>query len=153
VNETRTKTGTGLLASWRPEPLDCLPGYGRDAFEVPIAVQQSQSLQFCRGGDNEIHRPGAAVLAALSERFLDLPGAVIGPVVDGNPAEYQPHVLYALRTVSSRASAVELELGDRTYGNQPARCCLIQTVPFRVTVHESREGAGIDEELRRGHRR
>lgn len=57
--------------------------------EVPVAVQERQSLQLGRGGHHEVDGSGAAVLSAPGEDLLDPPGEVLGTVVDRHPAEEQ----------------------------------------------------------------
>jgi hypothetical protein len=80
-------------------PLESLAGHCRDAGEVVVAVQEGEPLQLRRRGDDEIHRTRTAMPSLFGEGFLDLPGAVVGAVVDGNPAEDQPHVFDAARPV------------------------------------------------------
>jgi hypothetical protein len=110
-------------------------------------------LQLGRRGDDEIHRTRTAMLSLFGESLLDLPGAVVGAVVDGNPTEDQSHVLDAARPVGGRPGAVEeLKLGDRAGGDEPG-CCLVPAVLLRVLAHEPSERAGVDQELGRVHRR
>ncbi|MDQ0942328.1 hypothetical protein QFZ67_004033 [Streptomyces sp. V1I1] len=135
-------------------PLESLAGHCRDAGEVVVAVQEGEPLQLGRRGDDEIHRTRTAMLSLFGESFLDLPGAVVGAVVDGNPTEDQPHVLDAARTVGGRPGAVEeLKLGDRAGGDEPGGCRLVPAVLLRVLAHEPSERAGVDQELGRVHRR
>jgi hypothetical protein len=104
-------------------PLKCLPGYGCDAFEVAVAMEQGQALQFGGGGHQKVHRSGAAVLSALGECLLDLPRSVVGAVIDRYPSAQQSHVLDALDAVRGGSCiAAESELGDRADRDQPG-CC------------------------------
>jgi len=48
-----------------------LAGDGPYALEVPVVVQQGQTLEFRRGGHDEIYGSGAAVLPSLGRCFLD----------------------------------------------------------------------------------
>lgn len=45
-------------------------------------------MQFGCGRHDEVNLPGAAVLPALGEHLLHLPGAVVGTVVDRNPRRW-----------------------------------------------------------------
>jgi hypothetical protein len=49
-----------------------LAGHRSDAVEVPVAMQQCQALQFGRGGHDEVHRSGAAVLSLPGQHLLDV---------------------------------------------------------------------------------
>lgn len=100
----RTKafaTTADLLAVFRSVPLEGLPGHCGDALEVVIAMEQGEPLQLSGRGDDQVDSSGTPVFPLLGEGFLDLPGAVVGAVVDGNPAEDQSHVLDAARPVGS----------------------------------------------------
>jgi hypothetical protein len=80
---------SGSLTAGRSVPLKCLPGNRRNAFEVPVTVQKGQTLEFRRSGNDQIDGAGAATPASLGQYVLDLPGAVVGAVVDRYPSEEQ----------------------------------------------------------------
>jgi AbrB family looped-hinge helix DNA binding protein len=82
-----------------------LSGHSRDAFEVPIAVEKGQTLQFRHSCHDEVHGAGAAMLSPLRELPLHLPRAIVCPVVDRHPSEQQAHVFDTLRAVCRRTSA------------------------------------------------
>ena len=48
-----------------------LARHGRDALEVPVTMQQGQTLEFGRRRHDEIYGSGAAVLPSLGQCFLD----------------------------------------------------------------------------------
>ncbi len=54
-------------------PLEGLSRHGCDAFEVAIAVEQGQSLDFGGCGDDQVDGTGAAALAPFRQFLLDLP--------------------------------------------------------------------------------
>jgi hypothetical protein len=60
----------GSFPGFGAVPLERLASDGGDALEVPVTVQQRQSLQLGRGGHHEIDGSGTAVPPTLSE---DLP--------------------------------------------------------------------------------
>jgi len=134
----RTPHSTRRLACWRSAssrssrravPLKGLPGHGRDALEVPVTMQQGQTLEFGRRRHDEIYGSGAAVLPSLGQCFLDLPRAIESAVVHRHPPKQQPHVLDALSSVRGGAGAVEkLQLGDRAGRDEPGCCRLIPAV-------------------------
>jgi len=135
-------------------PLERLSGDRGDALEVPVPVQKSQPLQLGRGGHHEVDGSGAAVLSALGEDLLDLPGAVVGAVVDRHPPEEQAHVVDALCPVrSGTCAAEELQLGDGTGGDEPGGRRLVPSELLSVAAQEAGERAGIDQVLRGVHRR
>lgn len=64
--------------------------------------------------NHQVHRARAAVLPFAGQQLLDPPGAIVGPVVHGHPAEEQAHVLDAACPVLGRArTAEELRPGHR----------------------------------------
>lgn len=79
-------SSTGL----RAVPLHGLAGDGSDAFEVMVAVQEGQSLEFRGRGNDEVGGSRTAVLTALGQQLLNLPG----PVKPARPQVRQaPHML------------------------------------------------------------
>ncbi len=117
-------------------------------------VQQGQTLEFRRGGHDEIYGSGAAVLPSLGQCFLDLPRAIESAVVNRYPSEQQPHVLDALRAIRGGAGAVEkFEFGDGAGRDESGCCRLIPAVLLGIVVQEARQRAGVNQEQRRVHRR
>src|SRR5882757_1559328 len=93
-------------------PLEGLTSDGGDAVEIPVTVEEGQSLELRGRCNHQVHRACAAVLPFAGQQFLDPPGAIISSVVHGHPAEEQAHVLDASGPVLGRTRAVEeLQLG------------------------------------------
>ncbi|KFF96703.1 hypothetical protein IQ62_34935 [Streptomyces scabiei] len=108
-------------------------------------MQEGQSLQLGRGGHHEADGSCAAVLSTLGEDLLDAPGAVVGTVVDRNPAEEQAQVLDALCAVGGGADAgEELQLGDGAGGDDSSGCRLVPSVLLGIAAQNASERAGVE---------
>jgi hypothetical protein len=131
-----------------------LTGDPRDDAEVAVVVQQRQAVQLRGRGDDKIHRPRAPVLAFTRQLALHVPGTGEGTVVHRHPAEQRPEVRDAPLPVGRGPRAVEeLQLGDRAHRDQARRGGLVPAEGFGARPHEPGQRAGVDQELRRGHRR
>ena len=65
VNATRTATTADLLAGFRAEPLEGLPGPCGDALEVVIAMELGKPLQLSGRGDDQVDSSGTSVFPEI----------------------------------------------------------------------------------------
>ncbi len=73
------RPGARSLTGHRAVPLHSLTGDCGDTFEVVVAVQEGQSLEFRGGGNDEVNSSRTTVLTALGQQLLNLPGAAGAP--------------------------------------------------------------------------
>lgn len=65
VNATRTATTADLLAGFRAEPLEGLPGQCSDVLEVVIAMELGKPLQLSGRGDDQVDSSGTSVFPEI----------------------------------------------------------------------------------------
>lgn len=65
LNATRTATTADLLAGFRAEPLEGLPGPCGDALEVVIAMELGKPLQLSGRGDDQVDSSGTSVFPEI----------------------------------------------------------------------------------------
>lgn len=121
-------------ASVQAVPAQCLAGDGGDGREVPVVMQQGQAEQFRGGRDDQVYRPGAAMLAAGGEVALYLPGAGVRAVMHLSALLAPPltTIRQPMRLLGERACSRLLQrIADPTLQPQTER------LPTELIIRES----------------